>query len=206
MRFTVRVPATLGEPRPGVRLLRPRPRPVQRGRRSTTEAPPGVSWEGEGADELPTDGTDLDEPDDRRDVAGRHAGSTSRRSRCTAATGSRSSAGSAPPPPPPSPASCARVGAARSRLGTRPYAVFALAAEIEGHPDNAAPAVFGGFTIAMPGGVVRASTRTLRSRPVVIVPPLALVDGRGACGASRSRCRAPTRSSTSRTRRSPSRR
>ncbi len=29
--------------------------------------------------------------------------------------------------------------------------IFALCAELEGHPDNAAPAAFGGFTIARPG-------------------------------------------------------
>jgi homoserine kinase len=30
--------------------------------------------------------------------------------------------------------------------------IFQLCAELEGHPDNAAPAAFGGFTIARPGG------------------------------------------------------
>jgi len=49
--------------------------------------------------------------------------------------------------------------------------VFALAAEVEGHPDNAAAAVFGGFTIASPDG---SFVRRLRAhdelRPVVLVP------------------------------------
>ena len=36
-----------------------------------------------------------------------------------------------------------------------PYSVFALAAELEGHPDNAAPATYGGFTVALPDGFVR---------------------------------------------------
>jgi homoserine kinase len=34
-------------------------------------------------------------------------------------------------------------------------AIFELCAELEGHPDNAAPAAFGGFTIARPGSLQR---------------------------------------------------
>lgn len=34
-------------------------------------------------------------------------------------------------------------------------AIFELCAELEGHPDNAAPAAFGGFTIARPGALQR---------------------------------------------------
>jgi homoserine kinase len=52
-------------------------------------------------------------------------------------------------------------------------AVFALAAEIEGHPDNVAPATYGGFTIAYAeGGTFRASTVAVdpRVEAVVFVP------------------------------------
>ena len=48
--------------------------------------------------------------------------------------------------------------------------MFAAAAEIEGHPDNAAPAVFGGFTVAMPDGFVRRCDPHPALRPVAIVP------------------------------------
>ena len=53
-----------------------------------TEAEPGVSWEGEGADELPTDGSDMVSRGDRdhRGAAGRHAARAPRSpaSPCTA--------------------------------------------------------------------------------------------------------------------------
>ncbi|MGZ4442697.1 MAG: homoserine kinase [Nocardioidaceae bacterium] len=53
-------------------------------------------------------------------------------------------------------------------------AVFDLAATIEGHPDNVAPAFFGGFTIAYAdGGRFHATTVTVdpRVEVVVFVPP-----------------------------------
>ncbi len=53
-------------------------------------------------------------------------------------------------------------------------AVFALAAEIEGHPDNVAPATYGGFTIAYSeGGRYRAVKAVVdpRVQVVVFVPP-----------------------------------
>jgi homoserine kinase len=51
-----------------------------------------------------------------------------------------------------------------------PYSVFSLAAEIEGHPDNAAAAAFGGFTIAMPDGLVRRLEVHPEVRPVALIP------------------------------------
>jgi homoserine kinase len=48
--------------------------------------------------------------------------------------------------------------------------VFALASEIEGHPDNAAAATFGGFTIALPEGGVQRLEPHAGLRPVVLVP------------------------------------
>ncbi len=52
--------------------------------------------------------------------------------------------------------------------------VLALAAEIEGHPDNVAPCLLGGLTIAWQhGGAARAIRRDLDPAivPVVLVPP-----------------------------------
>ena len=50
------------------------------------------------------------------------------------------------------------------------YSVFAIAARIEGHPDNAAAAAFGGFTIALPDGDVRRLDVDPAVRPVALVP------------------------------------
>lgn len=56
-----------------------------------------------------------------------------------------------------------------------PDAVLALAAEIEGHPDNVAPALLGGLTVAWTDDTGRASAVSLpcdeRVRPVLLVPP-----------------------------------
>lgn len=48
-------------------------------------------------------------------------------------------------------------------------ALFGLAAELEGHPDNVAPAVFGGFTIAYSDGSVFAAVRLEVTSPVAFV-------------------------------------
>jgi homoserine kinase len=54
--------------------------------------------------------------------------------------------------------------------------VIRLAAEIEGHPDNVAPCVLGGFTVAWTGGVGGGAARALRMDdakgvvPVIFVP------------------------------------
>ena len=53
-------------------------------------------------------------------------------------------------------------------------AVFALAADLEGHPDNVAPALYGGFTVAYrDGGLFRATTLAVdpRVQVVAFVPP-----------------------------------
>jgi homoserine kinase len=53
-------------------------------------------------------------------------------------------------------------------------ALFALAARLEGHPDNVAPAFYGGFTIALTRGAsVQAASVAVdpRIRVVVFVPP-----------------------------------
>ena len=72
-----------------------------------------------------------------------------------------------------------RRGARRHALldlahGSRDHgldATFAVAAELEGHPDNAAAAVFGGFTIAVAGRRPCVSLDPHPSlRPVVLIP------------------------------------
>jgi homoserine kinase len=51
--------------------------------------------------------------------------------------------------------------------------VLALACDIEGHPDNVAPCLLGGFTVAWVSGSARAVRRDLDPAivPVVLVPP-----------------------------------
>src|SRR5687767_3632388 len=115
-----------------------------------TEAEPGVTWDGEGADELPTDGTDMVS----RAIA--HTVELQRRihpgadvpafglhglNRIPLERGLGSS----------SAAAVAGVALARILLGPAgfddPTTTFAYASELEGHPDNAAPATFGGLTV-----------------------------------------------------------
>ncbi|GAA4892523.1 homoserine kinase [Streptomonospora salina] len=51
--------------------------------------------------------------------------------------------------------------------------VFRLAADIEGHPDNVAPCVYGGFTVAWRGGedwCAAGVAASARLRPIVCVP------------------------------------
>ena len=119
---------------------------------------------GEGADELPTDGSDLIRQAMRRALGDRplpafHMRATNR---VPLARGLGSS----------SAAVVAGVAAALALAGddVTPRRVFALAAEIEGHPDNAAPACFGGFTIAMAGATARRLDPHPDVRPVALVP------------------------------------
>jgi homoserine kinase len=53
------------------------------------------------------------------------------------------------------------------------FSVFAEAARIEGHPDNAAPASYGGLTIAVDGAVHRLEPHP-ELRAVVLVPSVRL--------------------------------
>lgn len=48
--------------------------------------------------------------------------------------------------------------------------IFELCAELEGHPDNAAPAAFGGFTIARSGAAVQRYKVDRRAEFVLLVP------------------------------------
>ena len=54
-----------------------------------------------------------------------------------------------------------------------PDSVFALAAELEGHPDNVAPAIHGGFTVALPDGQVRRFAPHPDLRSVTLIVPSA---------------------------------
>jgi homoserine kinase len=169
MRVTVRVPATSANLGPGFdcfglawdlcnELV------------VDTGATPGVTWEGEGADELPTDGSDLIGRV-MSAVAGRLSlplAPLARRGRnwipLERGLGSSSAA------------TIAGVVAASALLDlgidADPVSVFAMAAEIEGHPDNVAAAVFGGFTIALDDGTVRRLEPHPDLRPALLVPDL----------------------------------
>jgi homoserine kinase len=129
-----------------------------------------VRWEGEGADELPTDGSDL--VTRSMHLAAADAGielpgfSLLGLNRIPLERGMGSS-------------SAATVaGVALGRAFATPDAeperivddTFRLAAAIEGHPDNAAPAVYGGFTIALPDGPALRFDPDPRLRPVLLVP------------------------------------
>jgi len=173
MRFTVRVPATSANVGPGfdtfgLALDLCNELVVDVG------APASVSWEGEGAAHLPTDGSDLVSRTIVT-VAERMQLETPTlaihgRNHIPLARGLGSS----------SAAIVAGVVAASRVLGLGldhdddPSSVFALASELEGHPDNAAPATFGGFTVALPDGFVRRFDPHPDLRPVLLVPPFAL--------------------------------
>ena len=179
MRVTVRVPATSANLGPGFDcfgLALDLCNEVV----LDTDAPPGVTWEGEGADELPGDGSDLVS----RTIAAVASGmelalppfALHGANRIPLERGLGSS----------SAAAVAGVVLASRLLdlgidGYRvepqrrdPYSVFAYAARIEGHPDNAAPAAFGGFTIALPDGDVHRLDPHPDLRPVVLVPDVRL--------------------------------
>jgi homoserine kinase len=169
MRVTVRVPATSANLGPGFdsfglawdlcnELV------------VDTAGPPGVTWEGEGADELPADGSDLIGRV-MSAVAGRMSlplAPLARRGRnripLERGLGSSSAA------------TVAGVVAASALLDlgidADPISVFAMAAEIEGHPDNVAAAVFGGFTIALDDGTVHRLEPHPDLRPALLVPGL----------------------------------
>ena len=163
MRFTVRVPATSANLGPGFDCFGLALDLCNEVTVDTT-ASRHISWEGEGADELPTDGSDLFHATMRRVAAGRTLPPFEMHgiNRVPLARGLGSS----------SAAVVAGVSAALAVLGDTPspQRVFTHAASIEGHPDNAAPACFGGFTIAMPGGAVRRIDVHPDLSPVLLVP------------------------------------
>jgi homoserine kinase len=168
MRVTVRVPATAANLGPGFDsfgLALDLCNEVV----MDTDAEPSITWEGEGAGELPTDGSDmvtramLHTLDRRRR---RHPGpalppvAMHGVNRIPLERGLGSSASAA----------VAGVAAAEILLGYEggPSSRFSDAAELEGHPDNAAPAAFGGFTIVADG--VHRFDPHPELRPVLLIP------------------------------------
>jgi homoserine kinase len=177
VRVTVRVPATVANLGPGFDCFG---LALDLCNEVTvdTDAEPGVTWEGEGAGELPTDGSDLVS----RTVAHvasfhditvpplhlssvnriplqRGLGSSSAAAVAGVVLGSRLFDLS--------------IDGHGSALERDTYSVFALAAKIEGHPDNAAPAAFGGLTVIADGDVTRMDLHPAL-RPVMLIPEVRL--------------------------------
>jgi homoserine kinase len=163
MRVRVRVPATSANLGPGFDCFGLALDLCNEVSIDTGEAA-GVAWSGEGADELPTDGSDLIQRSMRLAADARPLPAFAMRAinRIPLARGLGSS----------SAAVVAGTALAMAVLGDDPSpgAVFAFAASIEGHPDNAAPACYGGFTIAMPEGAVRRLEPHADLRPMLLVP------------------------------------
>jgi homoserine kinase len=130
-----------------------------------TEGDPGVRWSGEGKAELPTDGSDAIGRAMRflAEEAGRALPpfALEGANRIPLARGLGSSAA----------ASVAGLALADALLGLSTTAtdLVALAARLEGHPDNVAAAVLGGFTISYGDGVIRLDPSEALS-PVLLVP------------------------------------
>jgi homoserine kinase len=174
MRLTVRVPATCANLGPGFDCFG-LALDLCNDVTIDTEAEPGVTWGGEGADELPTDGSDvisrtishvgqMAQGDRRQPVPPIRLHSTNR---IPLERGLGSSAA----------ATMAGVALAYELFGLGPldpYTAFSIAAELEGHPDNAAPAAYGGFTIVVPTdgdrGFVRRIEPNPELRPVLLIP------------------------------------
>ncbi len=129
------------------------------------DAEPLVTWAGEGADELPVDGTD------RVGRAMTHAARAAGAplpalarhglNRIPLERGLGSSA-----------AACvAGIALADRLLGLdlEPEETLELASELEGHPDNAAAAIAGGLTLAFGDGVIRLDPHPSLA-PVALVP------------------------------------
>jgi homoserine kinase len=140
------------------------------------DAEPGVSWDGEGARDLPTDGSDLVTRAiaATAEGAGREAPTGAIRgvNRIPLERGLGSSAA----------ASVAGVALANAALGLglEPTHVLEIAAGLEGHPDNAAAAVFGGFTMVLDDRVVARFDPDPDLRPALFVPADARVSTEAA--------------------------
>jgi homoserine kinase len=138
-----------------------------------TDAAPSVAWEGEGADELPTDGTDLvsraigaaveaqrrSHPDASVPSFALHGLNRIPLERGLGSSSAAAVAGTA--------LAGALLGAAGWAFD--PYPTFSYAAGLEGHPDNAAPATYGGLTVVAEGHVRRLDVADV-VHPVILVP------------------------------------
>jgi len=152
-----------------------------------TDGEPGITWEGEGANELPIDGSDMVSRAIAHALerqAGAHRAAVLPSfalhglNRIPLERGLGSS----------SAAAVAGVALAGTLLGPAgfddPSTTFAYATELEGHPDNAAPATYGGLTVIAPGsGYVHRLDPHPDLDPVVLLPDglrLPTADARGA--------------------------
>jgi homoserine kinase len=158
-----------------------------------TEAEPGVTWEGEGADELATDGSDMvsraiayTAEQQRRSEPGAELPALSLHgiNRIPLERGLGSSSAAAV-------AGVALAGALLDPPGVSvdPLVCFDYASKMEGHPDNAAAATHGGFTIVA-DRVVRRLDPHPDLDPLVLVPDhlrLPTGDARSALAAAVSR-------------------
>jgi homoserine kinase len=186
MRVTVRVPASAANLGPGFDCFG-LALDLCNEVRVDTEAEPGVTWEGEGADELPTDGSDMvsraiayavEQQGRLHDDARVPNFGLRGVNRIPLERGLGSS----------SAAAVAGAAIAGNLLGPAGFDVlhttFAYAADLEGHPDNAAAAAYGGLTVFAPGsGTVHRLEPAPELDPVVLVPDrlrLPTVDARNA--------------------------
>jgi homoserine kinase len=133
----------------------------------------GVAWEGEGAAELPTDGSDLVSRTIRAVAPGAPAFGLRGRNAIPLERGLGSSAAAV--------VAGVLLGRALAGEPTDPADVLPVAAAIEGHPDNAAAAIHGGFTIVAGTTIVRCDVVPTVA-PVVLIP----LDVRTSTGAARA--------------------
>jgi homoserine kinase len=166
MRVTVRVPATSANLGPGFDCFG---LALDLCNEVTvdTEAEPGVTWEGEGADELPTDGSDL--------VSRAILGSAEEHGLALPSLALR---GTNRIPPERGLGSSSAAAVAGASIGAvlagvpssdAAEAGLDVAADLEGHADNAAAAVFGGLILVAAGTVHRLQPHP-SLRPVALVP------------------------------------
>jgi homoserine kinase len=185
MRLTARVPATSANLGPGFDCFG---LALELCNEVTidTDAEPTISWEGEGAAELPTNGSDMVTSAIESTVAAQRslhadvsipAYALHGLNRIPLERGLGSSAAAA----------VAGTALASALLGSAgfdddPYSTAAYAAKLEGHFDNAAPASFGGLTVIADGHVRRLDVHE-RISPVLLIPEgarLGTVQARGA--------------------------
>ena len=130
-----------------------------------TEAKPSVSWEGEDAAELPTDGSDVVSRAMRETAVSLGLDlptfALSSVNRIPLERGLGSSAA----------ATVAGIELATALVGRdpEPERTLTIASRLEGHPDNVAAAVHGGLTIAFEDGAVRVDPSP-DLRPAILIP------------------------------------
>ena len=180
MRLTARVPATAANLGPGFDCFG-LALDLCNDVTIDTDAEPGVTWDGEGANELPIDGTDLVSRALSAAVErqqGSHPGVSIppvhieglNRIPLQAGLGSSSAA------------AVAGTALADALLGdggwhADPAITFAYSADLEGHPDNAAPATYGALTVVADGSVRRLDVSAAIA-PVSLIPPIRLSTAR----------------------------